>query len=50
MPSSDQLSTAGAYTKTQQSDFRRRGVAIVVELDRLEGPDPGGRFVLARAR
>lgn len=40
----------GSPEREQQMDFRRRGVAIVVELDRVEGRDSGGRFVLERAQ
>jgi hypothetical protein len=32
----------------QQMDFRRRGVAIVVDLDRLEGRAPSGRILMLR--
>jgi hypothetical protein len=35
--------------REQQMDFRRHGTAIVVDLDRVEGRDPAGRFVMARA-
>jgi Pyridoxamine 5'-phosphate oxidase len=34
--------------REQQADFRRRGVAIVVDLDKVEGRDAGGRFVMVR--
>jgi hypothetical protein len=29
-------------------DFRRRGVAIVIDLDRLEGRTPSGRILMLR--
>jgi Pyridoxamine 5'-phosphate oxidase len=35
--------------REQQMDFRRRGIAIVVDLDKVEGRDPGGRFLMLRA-
>jgi hypothetical protein len=34
--------------REQQMDFRRHGAAIVVDLDRVEGRDAGGRFVMVR--
>jgi hypothetical protein len=34
--------------REQQVDFRRRGVAIVVDLDRVEGRDSGGRLLMRR--
>jgi Pyridoxamine 5'-phosphate oxidase len=34
--------------RERQMDFRRRGTAIVVDLDRVEGRDPGGRFLMVR--
>jgi hypothetical protein len=34
--------------RERQADFRRRGAAIVVDLDRVEGRDSAGRFLLAR--
>lgn len=34
--------------REQQMDFRRRGVAIVVDLARVEGRDSGGRFLMVR--
>jgi hypothetical protein len=37
-----------SHPREQQVDFRRRGVAIVVDLDRVEGRDPGGRLLLHR--
>ncbi|MGH3305760.1 MAG: pyridoxamine 5'-phosphate oxidase family protein [Streptosporangiaceae bacterium] len=37
-----------SHPREQQSDFRRRGVAIVVDLDRVEGRDSGGRQLLQR--
>jgi hypothetical protein len=35
--------------REQNFDFSRRGVAIVVDLDHVEGSGPGGRFAMARA-
>jgi hypothetical protein len=35
--------------RERQSDFRKRGVAIVVDLDRLEGRGPGGRVLMLRS-
>ena len=35
--------------REQQMDFRRRGVAIVVDLDRVEGRAPSGRVLMRRA-
>lgn len=37
-----------SHPREQQTDFRRRGVAIVVDLDRVEGRDAGGRLLLQR--
>jgi hypothetical protein len=37
-----------SHPREQQADFRRRGVAIVVDLDEVEGRDPGGRLLLQR--
>jgi hypothetical protein len=37
-----------SHPREQQVDFRRRGVAIVVDLDRVEGRDPGGRLLMQR--
>jgi Pyridoxamine 5'-phosphate oxidase len=37
-----------SHPREQQMDFRRRGVAIVVDLDRLEGRGPSGRFLMLR--
>ena len=34
--------------REQNFDFSRRGVAIIVDLDRVEGSGPGGRFAMAR--
>lgn len=34
--------------RERQMDFRRHGTAIVVDLDRVEGRDPGGRFLMLR--
>lgn len=39
-----------SHPREQQMDFRRRGVAIVVDLDKVEGRDSGGRFLLARGQ
>jgi hypothetical protein len=39
-----------SHPREQQADFRRRGVAIVVDLDRVEGRDPGGRLLLQRGK
>jgi hypothetical protein len=35
--------------REQYMDFRRRGVAIVVDLDRVEGRGPDGRVLMARS-
>jgi Pyridoxamine 5'-phosphate oxidase len=35
--------------REQQMDFRRRGVAIVVDLDKVEGRGPTGRVLMVRA-
>jgi hypothetical protein len=35
--------------REQNFDFSRRGVAIIVDLDRVEGSGPDGRFAMARA-
>lgn len=37
-----------AHPREQQADFRRRGVAIVVDLDKVEGRDSTGRFLMLR--
>ncbi len=37
-----------SHPREQQMDFRRRGVAIVVGLDKVEGRDAAGRFLMAR--
>jgi hypothetical protein len=37
-----------SHPREQQADFRRRGVAIVVDLDRVEGRDSGGRLLMQR--
>ena len=37
-----------SHPREQQMDFRRRGVAIVVDLDRLEGRGPSGRILMLR--
>jgi hypothetical protein len=36
----------GSPAREQQMDFRRRGVAIVVDIGRVEGRDSGGRFLM----
>jgi len=38
-----------SHPREQQMDFRRRGVAIVVDLDRVEGRAPSGRLLMLRA-
>lgn len=38
-----------SHPREQQMDFRRRGVAIVVDLDKVEGRGPGGRVLMVRA-
>jgi SnoaL-like domain len=35
--------------RERQADFRRRGVAIVVDLDKVEGRGPGGRVLMLRS-
>jgi Pyridoxamine 5'-phosphate oxidase len=37
-----------SHPREQQTDFRRRGVAIVVDLDKIEGRDAGGRLLMLR--
>jgi hypothetical protein len=37
-----------SHPRERQADFRRRGVAIVVDLDRIEGRDASGRLLLLR--
>ena len=37
-----------SHPREQQMDFRRRGVAIVIDLDRLEGRGPSGRILMLR--
>jgi hypothetical protein len=37
-----------SHPRERQMDFRRRGVAIVVDLDRVEGREPGGRVLMLR--
>jgi hypothetical protein len=37
-----------SHPREQHADFRRRGVAIVVDLDRVEGRDSGGRLLMRR--
>jgi hypothetical protein len=39
---------AGSNPREQQADFGQRGVAIVVELDKLEGRGPAGRILMLR--
>lgn len=34
--------------RERQMDFRRRGVAIVIDLDKVEGRGPGGRVLMLR--
>jgi hypothetical protein len=38
-----------SHPREQQMDFRRRGTAIVVDLDTIEGRDSAGRFLMVRA-
>jgi hypothetical protein len=38
-----------SHPREQQMDFRRRGVAIVVDLDKIEGRAAGGRLLMQRA-
>jgi SnoaL-like domain len=38
-----------SHPREQQMDFRRRGVAIVVDLDKVEGRGPGGRVLMRRS-
>lgn len=37
-----------SHPREQQMDFRRRGVAIVVDLDKIEGRAAGGRVLMLR--
>jgi Pyridoxamine 5'-phosphate oxidase len=37
-----------SHPREQQTDFRRRGVAMIVDLDRVEGRDAGGRLLMQR--
>jgi hypothetical protein len=37
-----------SHPREQQVDFRRRGVAIIVDLDRVDGRDAGGRLLMQR--
>ncbi len=37
-----------SHPREQQVDFRRRGIAIVVDLDRVEGRDAAGRLLMQR--
>jgi len=39
---------ADSPARERQMDFRQRGVAIVVDLDRVEGRGPGGRVLMVR--
>lgn len=38
-----------SHPRERQMDFRRRGVAIVVDLDRVEGRGPEGRLLMVRS-
>ena len=38
-----------SHPRERQMDFRRRGVAIVVDVDKVEGRGPGGRILMARS-
>jgi hypothetical protein len=40
---------ANSNAREQQADFRQRGVAIVVELDKVEGRAPAGRILMLRS-
>jgi len=40
---------SNSHPREQQMDFRRRGTAIVVDLDKVEGRGPAGRVVMARS-
>ena len=40
---------ANSNPREQQADFRQRGVAIVVELDKVEGRGPAGRILMLRS-
>lgn len=40
---------ANSNPREQQADFRQRGVAIVVELDKVEGRSPAGRTLMLRS-
>ena len=40
---------ANSNPRERQADFRQRGVAIVVELDKVEGRVPGGRILMLRS-
>jgi hypothetical protein len=37
-----------SHPRERQMDFRRRGVAIVIDLDRVEGRGPSGRILMLR--
>jgi len=39
---------AHSNPREQQADFRQRGVAIVVDLDKVEGRGPAGRILMLR--
>ena len=38
-----------SHPRERQMDFGRRGVAIVVDLDKVEGRGPGGRILMVRS-
>ena len=38
-----------SHPREQQMDFRRRGIAIVVDLDKVEGRGPAGRVLMVRS-
>jgi len=38
-----------SHPRERQMDFRRRGVAIVVDLDKVEGRGPGSRILMSRS-
>lgn len=39
---------ADSPARERQMDFRQRGIAIVIDLDRVEGRGPGGRVLMVR--
>jgi hypothetical protein len=47
-PASRDSIFANSHPREQQTDFRRRGVAIIVDLDKIEGRDAGGRLLMLR--